>query len=267
MPKSFNRTSRSTQVISLATYSLEIGDIPDTQNPTTVTIINDGYADEGATFIKFTPPATGSISIPSGAALVFSYLDLGVSYIQTVIIDQNVYIDGSTLDPDLYVRVAPLSEPLQDGAIATTVNGLLPLFGIQGFDLQSQETTVDTTNTQSGSGMESAMVRFNRSISVSGIQLEGDRLIETVIKPRVFSPWGGDKELFAIATYPDGSKYQGAAKILNFNMSGNQNEVMRYEFTLQFQRDTSRTTSILPWLAIAGWDSLDLLWEDALLIW
>lgn len=267
MPSNFNRKFPPTQATTLATYNLEIGDLPDTQNPEKIILTTQGLADAGATQIKLLPPATGSISIPSGSSLVFDSIEIGISYTQVVTVVENVYIDTNTPDDDLFVEVAPLSEVLLDGSEAVTVNGLLPLFGIQGFDLQSQETSVDVTNSQSGSGMESAMVRFNRSISVSGIQLEGDRLVETVIKPRVFSPWGGDKELYAIATYPDGSKYEGSAKILNFNSTGNQNEVMRYEFTLQFQRDTQRKTSVLPWLTIAGWGELEIQWGNIPVFW
>jgi predicted secreted protein len=267
MPISFNRIFPPTQTTTLSTYTLEIGDIADTQNPDNVTIVTDAIALAGDTLVRVKRPNTGSISLPAGAAVIFDSIDIGISYTQMVSIVENVYIDGNTPEADLFIKVAPLTELLPDGAIAVTVNGLLPLFGVQSFDIQSQETTVDVTNSQSGSGMESAIVRFNRNISVSGVQMEGDRTVETLLKPRVFSQWGDDKELYAIATYPDGSKYEGPAKVLNFNMAGNQNEVMRYEFTLQFQRDTQRKTSLLPWLTLAGWGELDLSWGDALIYW
>jgi predicted secreted protein len=246
---------------------LEIGDISDTQNPVRITIVTDAIALAGDTLIRVKRPNTGSISLPAGAAVIFDSIDIGISYTQMVSIVENVYIDGNTPEADLFINVAPLTELLPDGAIAVTVNGLLPLFGVQSFDFQSQETSVDVTSSQSGSGMESAMVRFNRSISVSGVQMEGDRTVETLLKPRVFSQWGDDKELYAIATYPDGSKYEGPAKVLNFNMAGNQNEVMRYEFTLQFQRDIQRKSSILPFANITGWGGLDLGWGGAVLVW
>jgi hypothetical protein len=267
MPISFNRKLKPTQSTTLSTYNLEIGDIPDTTNPVSVTVVTDEVAEVGDTLIKVKRPVEGSISLPAGASLIFDKIDINISFTQMVKIVENVYIDNETPIEDSVLRVAPLTELLAAGAIAVTTNGLLPLFGIQSFDLQSQETSVDTTNTQSGSGMESTMVRFNRSISVSGVQMEGDRLIELILKPRVFSQWGGDKELYAIATYPDGSKYEGPAKVLNFNMAGNQNEVMRYEFTLQFQRDIERKTSLLPWLTLAGWGDLNLTWDGNLIYW
>ena len=121
---------------------------------------------------------------------------------------------------------------------ANFLSGLTPLFGIQGFDLQSQETTVDTTNTQSGSGMESTMVRFDRTIAVTGVTMQGDRALETIVKRIVFDTAYTNREVYAVATYPNGEKYEGAAKIMGYSSPGNQNEVAKYQFNLQFQGDT-----------------------------
>ncbi len=139
------------------------------------------------------------------------------------------------------VKIARTPREIPAGASTYTADfiaGLTPLFGIQGFDLQSQETTVDITNTQSGSGMESTMVRFDRTVAVSGVTMAGDRALETIVKRIVFDTAFTNREVYAVATYPNGEKYEGAAKIMGYSSPGNQNEVAKYQFNLQFQGDT-----------------------------
>jgi hypothetical protein len=103
-------------------------------------------------------------------------------------------------------------------------------------DLNNQETQVDTTHFGSGAGTEAAIVRFNRSYSVSGIALIGDECLETVVKRAAgFDNARLGREVYAITTMPDGERIAGVAKIMALNLPANQNEVKKYSFTLMYQ--------------------------------
>ena len=82
------------------------------------------------------------------------------------------------------------------------------------------------------------MVRFDRTVAVSGVTMAGDRALETIVKRIVFDTAYTNREVYAVATYPNGEKYEGAAKIMGYSSPGNQNEVAKYQFNLQFQGDT-----------------------------
>ena len=116
------------------------------------------------------------------------------------------------------------------------MTGLIPLCGINQIDLANQETQVDTTNLQSGSGTEYALVRVARSYTINGIALAGDECLETIVKPvAAFNSEFLGREVYAVATFPDGERLAGTAKITAFNMPANQNEVKKYSFNLTFQ--------------------------------
>jgi hypothetical protein len=178
--------------------------------------------------------------INAGTAL--SFFSAGAKSRQQAVVVADV---GSTATTGL--TVSPLLRPISTGATATLVyqqstlltNGateLLPLAGIQTMDLNNQETQVDTTHFGSGSGSEAAIVRFNRSYSVSGIALIGDECLETVVKPAAgFDSGRIGREVYAITTMPDGERIAGVAKIMALNLPANQNEVKKYSFTLMYQ--------------------------------
>lgn len=261
---------KPTGSIALANFTLELLSLNSTP-PTLNNLIVDGSYPTGSRLIKVKRPTNinADISLVAGSSLRFELIGLGQSFLQQIIVlKENLNITSQSDDSELFLEVLDLKENLPNGAIAIVVSGMLPLFGIQGFDLQSQESTVDVTNTQSGSGMESANVRFDRTINISGIQLAGDKALETIVKPNIFSQWAQDSnDVFAIATYPNGEQYRGVAKIRNLTMAGNQNEVMRYEFNLQFQRDIERDDSIVSVLNPTKWSSLFLRWEQSIIAW
>jgi len=134
------------------------------------------------------------------------------------------------------VITASGSVTITKGNAARFLTGLIPLCGVNQIDLANQETQVDTTNLQSGSGTEYALVRVARSYTINGIALAGDECLETVVKPiAAFNSELLGREVYAVATFPDGERLAGAAKITAFNMPANQNEVKKYSFNLTFQ--------------------------------
>lgn len=225
--------SRPTKSIILQNYTLELLRLP----------LNSRVVDRRTITVEL--PVTendDSVSLTSSAAntdiKAGTSLSFGASGQRR---HQLLILEDATLGlTGVNVKVARTPREIPIGATYTAdfIAGLTPLFGIQGFDLQSQETTVDTTNTQSGSGMESTMVRFDRTIAVSGVTMQGDRALETIVKQIVFDTAYTNREVYAVATYPNGEKYEGAAKIMGYSSPGNQNEVAKYQFNLQFQGDT-----------------------------
>ena len=177
-----------------------------------------------------------SFAAPSGAVNAKSR--------QQVVVTQDVQ---SIATSGTSISISPLLRPIAASSTATLIyqtdanitagaTKLLPLSGIQTMDLNNQETQVDTTHFGSGAGTEAAIVRFNRSYSVSGIALIGDECLETVVKTAAgFDNARLGREVYAITTMPDGERIAGVAKIMALNLPANQNEVKKYSFTLMYQ--------------------------------
>ena len=204
-----------------------------------VTITTSAAAAVGATTLAVTSFTPNTV-INAGTAL--SFFSAGGKSRQQVVITQDVAAAATTS-----LTVSPLLRPIALSAAATLISPtsanitagatkLLPLSGIQTMDLNNQETQVDTTHFGSGSGTEAAIVRFNRSYSVSGIALIGDECLETVVKTAAgFDNARLGREVYAITTMPDGERIAGVAKIMALNLPANQNEVKKYSFTLMYQ--------------------------------
>lgn len=190
--------------------------------------ITAGAAVIGATTISLTPAS--AITLRAGNVLSFR---AGSEAYRTQVV---VLSDHSNISAATTVTIAPLSRAITSGATASFVNGLLPLTGIQTLDLNNQETQVDTTSFLSGPGTETALVRVNRNYSVSGVALAADEALESVIKPvGAFQGNMFNREIYAAATFSDGERIEGVAKIYALNFPANQNEVKKYSFTLAFQ--------------------------------
>lgn len=190
--------------------------------------ITAGAAVIGATTISLTPAS--AITLRAGNVLSFR---AGSEAYRTQVV---VLSDHSNISGNTTVTIAPLSRAITSGATASFVNGLLPLTGIQTLDLNNQETQVDTTSFLSGPGTETALVRVNRNYSVSGVALAADEALESVIKPvGAFQGNMFNREIYAAATFSDGERIEGVAKIYALNFPANQNEVKKYSFTLAFQ--------------------------------
>lgn len=190
--------------------------------------IQAGAAIIGATTISLTPAS--AITLRAGNVLSFR---AGSEAYRTQVV---VLSDHNNISAATTVTIAPLSRAITSGATASFVNGLLPLTGIQTLDLNNQETQVDTTSFLSGSGTETALVRVNRNYSVSGVALAADEALESVIKPvGAFQGNMFNREIYAAATFSDGERIEGVAKVYALNFPANQNEVKKYSFTLAFQ--------------------------------
>lgn len=190
--------------------------------------ITAGAAVIGATTISLTPAS--AITLRAGNVLSFR---AGSEAYRTQVV---VLSDHNNISAATTVTIAPLSRNITSGATASFVNGLLPLTGIQTLDLNNQETQVDTTSFLSGPGTETALVRVNRNYSVSGVALAADEALESVIKPvGAFQGNMFNREIYAAATFSDGERIEGVAKVYALNFPANQNEVKKYSFTLAFQ--------------------------------
>lgn len=233
--------TRPTKSIILQNYTLELLMLPLNSRVIVPVTISMSAASENAGEVTLASSADVAFSLKAGTSLSFGAS--GQRRHQVLLLEDVAFTpDATPGSPGVFAplspKVARLPRDIPSGVTAEFITGLVPLFGIQGFDLQSQETTVDITNTQSGSGMESTMVRFDRTIAVSGVTMAGDRTLETIVKRIVFDTAYTNREVYAVATYPNGEKYQGAAKIMGYSSPGNQNEVAKYQFNLQFQGDT-----------------------------
>lgn len=225
---------RPTESIILQNYTLDLLLLPDgVRTVAKKTISITTAANAHATTINVTGASGDDYEIKAGTSVSFASAT-GATSRQQVLFTADVEI-GAT---GVAASVSPLFKAIAANATASVLPGSIPLFGVQSFDLQSQETTVDVTNVQSGSGTESAMVRFNRTIAVNGVALIGDVALDNIIKRLTFNTTFANREVYAIATYPTGEKYEGAAKIMGYTSPGNQNEVARYQFNLQFQGDS-----------------------------
>jgi hypothetical protein len=133
------------------------------------------------------------------------------------------------------VPISPLVTAIGATSVAPLISGLFPVFGIQEFNYQTQPQEVDTTNLQSGSGMESALVRSDRTYDVSGIAIPGDQALFNIVKKVAEDDAFFGREVYFVCTTPDGEVKRAAAKVKNYSESGNQNEVRKYSFQLQAQ--------------------------------
>ena len=105
-------------------------------------------------------------------------------------------------------------------------------------DKVNQETQVETSTFQSGPGTEMSIVRVARTLNISGIVKAGDLAYVDIIKRVSDDSVFLNREIYAIATLPDGEKFEGAAKLMGLNEPANKDEVKKYSFNLTFQGDS-----------------------------
>lgn len=197
-------------------------------NSRTVTLINvtaQAPGVLGADTISLT--AASAVSVKAGTGL--SFLDGATRKHVLVTEDANLSTTPTS------VQVSPLIASIAATSIAPMVSGLIPVFGIQEFNYQTSPQEVDTTNLQSGSGMESALVRSDRTYDVSGILIPGDQALFNIVKRIAEDDATFGREVYFVCTTPDGEVRRAAAKVKNYSESGNQNEVRKYSFQLQCQ--------------------------------
>ena len=210
--------------------------------------VSTSGAAAAATSVTLTNNNSFPVTIPGGAILNFGGSKIATKDINPATINagQTLSVSGLTVGATALVSndfalvpsviTASSNTNITSGNAARFLTGLIPLCGINQIDLANQETQVDTTNLQSGSGTEYALVRVARSYTINGIALAGDECLETVVKPvGAFNSEFLGREVYAVATFPDGERLAGTAKITAFNMPANQNEVKKYSFNLTFQ--------------------------------
>jgi hypothetical protein len=226
--------NRPVQTVILQNYTLDLKLLPEnTRSVTAATITVTSLAAEGSTTISVATTAGINYTIAAGTSLSF-VAPSSPTIRQQALVLANATLSGTTT---VTLTVAPLLDAIAANSTARLVQDMFPLLGITSFGLQPSPTVVDTTHSQSGSGTSSAIIRSKREISVEGIEYVGDIALEQFIKRTHFDPVYMNRELYAIATYPNGSKFEGAAKSTALNLTGTPMEVMKYTFTLEFQDD------------------------------
>lgn len=211
--------------VQLKNVTLDVVLLPlNSRVPASTTLTLDTAAVAGDTSLSIT--ASASTPVKAGNSLTFADT---TGNVQAIVLTDTTIATTATSVP-----ILPLTQAIADTSTATYYTGLLPLYGIQEFGIQSQDQEVDTTNTLSGFGTEMALVRSGKTASISGIQVPGDKALDTIIKAVALQGATFGREVYAVLTLPDGERYRGAAKVRNFNAPGNQNEVKKYSFELSF---------------------------------
>lgn len=224
--------ARPVQPVILQNYTLDLKLLPEnTRSVTAATITVTAQAAESSTSISVSTAAGINYTIAAGTSLSFAAPSNPTAR-QQVLVLANATLSGTT---PVTLTVSPILDTIVVNSTARLVQDMFPLLGITSFGLQPSPTVVDTTHSQSGSGTSSAIVRTKREISVEGIEYIGDIALEQFIKRTYFDPTYMNRELYAIATYPNGAKFEGAAKSTALNLTGTPMEVMKYTFTLEFQ--------------------------------
>lgn len=223
---------RPTITTSLANTTLELVLLPaGSRTVTKRTITAASGVAVAAVTASLTASATSTL-VKAGTSLSFVAPSSPTDRQQLLITE-----DATLGTTAVTATIASQPTAIATNATAQFVVGALPLFGIQTFDLSNQDTTVDITNTQSGTGTEMKKVRQGKQFQISGVEFGSDQALETIVKPLSLDPAYINREVFAILTLPNGEKFEGAAMIQNYTQPGNQNEVKKYSFQLNYQGD------------------------------
>lgn len=180
---------------------------------------------------------TASVSTDLKAGTALSFFKTGDKARSHVLVSEDVTVGTVATD----IPIFSSKYAIATGSTARIVNNLLPLYGIQEFPLAAQTTTVDTTNTLSGTGTEKKSVRSDRTIQFSGIEnryqppsVGGDPALQLIKQTqRVGGLFG--RELYFYSVYPDGEVIEAAILITDYSQPGSYNEVKKYSFTAHLQ--------------------------------
>lgn len=232
----------ATQATQLKNVSLDVLLLPQgVRNPATAIITAEGGSDGnpaepaaavGATSLLLdVNEAASPIDLAAGTSLSF---EVGTKRVQVLLADDVTLTHDTQVNASCFPLVDEIpfnSNPYE----AEYVVGLKALAGVNSFSMSAAPQEVDTTDTKSGFGMESELVRSDITFDISGIARKGDEGLYSVIVPVSLDGGLFGREIFAVLTYPDGSQHKGAAKVKNLSMPGDPNEVIRYDFQLQMQ--------------------------------
>lgn len=240
----------ATQATQLKNVSLDVLLLPQgVRSPETAIITATGGSDGppivpaaavGATVIELDVDEDASpLDVAAGTSLSFL---VGTKRVQVLLAEDATLTNGTPVEVACFPLVDEI--PFNDTPYAAEyVVGLKELAGVNDFSMSASPQDVDTTDTKSGFGMESALVRSDITFDISGITRVGDEGFFTVIVPVSLDGGLFGREIFAVLTYPDGSQHKGAAKVKNLSMPGNPSEVSKYSFQLQMQGSSYRYVS------------------------
>ena len=226
--------ARAVGSIILQNASLDLVLLPiGSRTPPTITLTASAAAANDTT-IDIAGETGDTQTLNAGAS--FSFEDTANNRRVQVVLDQDVTL---TEDTPVAAAIFPLKADVPVGATATFIDGVLPMEGLQSFDLSTSDTSVDTTDTKSGSGTEVALIRASKTVNCSFIIRPNNRAFFELVQ-NVALKGGGfyGREVYATLTLPDGERKEGAALIQNYQEPGNQNEVRRASFDLVFQGDS-----------------------------
>lgn len=230
--------NRPVQTVILQNFALDVKMLPEnTRAVTTTTLTCTAGALEGATNISVSATTGVTYTIAAGTSLSF-VAPTNPLIRQQILVLSNATLAGTTA---VSLTIAPLLDAIAANSTARLVQDMFPVLGITNLGPQLSPTVVDTTHAQSGSGTSSAIVRTKRELTVEGIEYVGDIALEQFIKRTFFDPVFMNRELYAIATYPNGARLEGASKVTALTMPATQMEVLKYTFTLEFQDEISWT--------------------------
>jgi hypothetical protein len=232
------------EVILTEGTKLDIGWLqPGTRIPAEYTLQNAGVNALGSTQIslKTTGGDPNNLLIQAGTVLSFT---AGA----TVIVAQDVIFPQSNI-PTLVSIQKPLSHNINADFAVT--KALLTVVGLKEASPQGQTQTVDVSNFLSGFGQENVVTGVNRTLTCSGFVIKGDRATDRIIKQLILNDEKARREIYAELTLPSGERYEGAAKIENYNTTTNVRNVQEFSFSLMFQGASFKHTPATTYTPVA----------------
>ena len=179
---------------------------------------------------------TASVSTDLKAGTALSFFKTGELSRTYVLVSEDVTVETTATD----IPIFSSKYAIATGSTARIIDDLLPMYGIQEFPLAAQTTTVDTTNTLSGTGTEKKAIRSDRTIQFSGVEnhyalpVGGDPALQLLKETQRIGGLFG-RELYFYAVYPDGEVIEAAILVTDYNQPGSYNEVKKYSFTAHLQ--------------------------------
>jgi len=179
---------------------------------------------------------TASVSTDLKAGTALSFFKTGELSRTYVLVSEDVTVETTATD----IPIFSSKYAIATGSTARIVDDLLPMYGIQEFPLAAQTTTVDTTNTLSGTGTEKKAIRSDRTIQFSGVEnhyalpVGGDPALQLLKETQRIGGLFG-RELYFYAVYPDGEVIEAAILVTDYSQPGSYNEVKKYSFTAHLQ--------------------------------
>ena len=179
---------------------------------------------------------TASVSTILKAGTALSFFKTGELSRTYVLVSEDVTVATTATN----IPIFSSKYAIATDSTARIVDSLLPMYGIQEFPLAAQTTTVDTTNTLSGTGTEKKAIRSDRSIQFSGVEncyaptVGGDPALQLLKETQRIGGLFG-RELYFYAVYPDGEVIEAAILVTDYNQPGSYNEVKKYSFTAHLQ--------------------------------